>query len=136
MDYFHIIYKMAIRYYNIHALLLWLLWSLFSIVLIGSARWWRHHPKVMATTHALIGSLIIGLTIWLGMRASFHLKSKGMHLDAHAISGLAILVSSIVPALTGGVVSHMRTHQTWKTKLLLKFRSWHKVTGYLMILIA
>ena len=33
-------------------------------------------------------------------------------------------------------MAYMRVHQTWKTKLLLKIRSWHKVTGYLMIFIA
>ena len=130
------IYTLSIKYYNIHALLLWICWTLFSIILVGSARWWKHHPKAMNFLHIVCGLTVIGLTIWLGLRACFHLQIKGMHWDVHSVSGIAILVSSLIPFFTGVIMMYMRQKLKWKTKLLLKVRSCHKMMGYLMIFTA
>ena len=134
MTFFEIIYKLSIEYYNPHALLLWIFWNLVSILLVGSVRWWRHHPKVMTAVHVVSGTVTIGLTIWLGIRACLHLKAKEMHWDAHAICGLFVLGSIAVPLITGAIVSYMRCFSKWKTKILLGIRVFHKYFGYVQLL--
>ena len=62
------------RYFDLHAIFLFLSWNIFGFIMIGSARWWIHYFRISYIIHTGFGLVITGFTLWLGMRALIYLK--------------------------------------------------------------
>jgi hypothetical protein len=58
--------------------------------MVGVNRWFGHYWRWYMFIHSFFGLVFTGLTIWLALRATLHLK-KRIEVNGHSIGGFFML---------------------------------------------
>jgi len=122
--------------YILHGVFMWISWGLFSIVQIGSKRWFSSSYKIAYWTHVVGGSLITISTL-----AAFFiiLRKFSWKLDLinlHRVSGFTFLLLAFIVVGFGITAHFMRyTNAEWNTKVVLILSKIHKFGAWTIICI-
>jgi hypothetical protein len=115
---------------------MWLSWGLFTIVQIGSKRWFSFSYKAAYWTHVVSGSLIsiftLGALITILRKFSWKLDLNNLH----RVSGFTFLLLAFIVVGFGLIAHFMRyTDAEWNTNVVLILSKIHKFGAWTIICI-
>ena len=123
---------MIIDYFLLHGYVLWISWTIFSLIMITSGRYnkgniWKSRMKI----HLVLGFLILILTfIFCNILPSY---KKGSTSRFHTNVGGAVLYA-VMPVVFIGLLSrNLLNNCKWYTRLGLRLKKLHKLLSYLII---
>jgi hypothetical protein len=110
-------------------------WGVFGMVQVVSTRYLRAYWKVNMWLHRISGTIILLVTIALGIvgikMADWELTGE----TPHTVIGLIILFATFFVAV-GGVFARSRARRLeWKTIVIHRVRGIHKFAGRIMIIL-
>lgn len=113
---------------KVHSWLMWLSWGVLGFLQLSTNRYLKGYWRARMWAHRIIGSLILILTIAmgiLGIRQNDWTLS-GSH--GHYVIGLIIFFSVFFVAVGGVAARSVTRRKVWKTKFIHKFQGIHKVS--------
>ena len=125
---------MIIDYFLLHGYILWISWTIFSLIMIISGRYnkgniWKSRMKI----HLVLGFLILILTFIFCNIVPWYKKSSTSHL--HTNVGSAVLYA-VIPVVVIGLLSRIMLNKfKWYTRFGLRLKMLHKLLSYLIIIV-
>ena len=119
----------------IHGYVLWFVWTFFGMFQISTNRYLKHHWEKHLWWHRVSGLTLLVATLYFAGRAlymiGFPLKD-----DVHAPIGFAVLLAILFITISGVVARSRLNRATSGMAAVHKFKSTHRVLGYLMLIVA
>ena len=113
---------------------MWLSWGVFSIVQIGSKRWFSFSYKVAYWAHVVGGSLISLCTLGALIAVLKKLNWKLDLINLHRVTGFTFLILALIVVGFGLTAHFMRyTDTEWNTNLVLVISKIHKFGAWTII---
>ena len=113
---------------------MWLSWGVFSIVQIGSKRWFSFSYNVAYWAHVVGGSLISLCTLGALIAVLKKLNWKLDLINLHRVTGFAFLILALIVVGFGLTANFMRyTDTEWNTNLVLIISKIHKFGAWTII---
>lgn len=123
------------KHFQCHGYMMWISWTLISMLQLWTNRYWVHHWKWRQPLHSVLGILAGILSLIAGIIAIKN--TGGWYFDyLHNASGIVFYFLTILLVL-GGIVTLLNRKylaKPWQTKSMLMGTKVHKYFGYLIII--
>ena len=120
--------------YILHGVLMWLSWGVFTIIQIGSKRWFSFSYKVAYWAHVVGGSIISICTLGALIAVLKKLNWKLELINLHRVTGFTFLIMALIVVGFGLTAQFMRyTDTEWNTNLVLFISKFHKFGAWTII---
>lgn len=118
----------------VHGAIMWVAWTVFSVIQIGSKRWFSSSVVIAYYAHVISGSIIAVLTISSFIVVLQYFNWMLLFNSTHSITGFTFLILALI-VIGVGVVGHfMRyTAEEWDVNLVLTINAVHKYGGWVII---
>ena len=121
------------NFFLLHGTMMWIAWSLFSLVMISSNRYLKGHLwNSRMWIHRIFGALILIITLYFAIMAW---KNLGWEIldNIHSYFVFPVLFSVLFVVLLGVATRSIMRRSVWNTKFALNFKLVHKVFAYSII---
>ena len=120
--------------YILHGVLMWLSWGVFTIIQIGSKRWFSFSYKIAYWAHVVGGSIISICTLGALIAVLKKLNWKLDLINLHRVTGFTFLIMALIVVGFGLTAQFMRyTDIEWNTNLVLFISKFHKFGAWTII---
>ena len=107
---------------------MWAAWGILGFVMIASPRYllafsWKYNMWI----HVVAGIIILVFTLIWGILAINYFYGTILN-EPHAIIGFMILIAVGILCIVGLITRVEQWVMTWKTRVMLAFRFFHKVS--------
>ena len=118
----------------VHGVLMWVAWTVFSILQIGSKRWFSSSVTIAYYAHLIGGTIISILSVSSFIVVLQHFNWNLMLQNTHTVSGFTFLCLALIVVLVGVVGHFMRyTDKEWDVNLVLTVNAVHKYGAWIII---
>jgi amino acid permease len=120
---------------KLHGWLFWVAWALFGLLQPVSARYLKKYWRVNMWVHRIVGTLILLLTISMGLVGISKMNWELSGDEPHYMIGLIIFFVTIFVAVGGVFARSMTRRLEWKTKVIHRIQGLHKFAGRAFIIL-
>jgi hypothetical protein len=113
---------------------MWVAWTVFSILQIGSKRWFSSSVTIAYYVHVIGGTVISILSVSSFIVVLQHFNWNLMLKNTHSVSGFTFLILALIVVSFGVLGNFMRyTDKEWDVNLVLTLNAVHKYGAWIII---